>query len=117
MARDAVTVKEMSRDTAIAEETGVDISATNGAAIAAGHTQDLLISIRNTTASEKDVTFKAGYGLQAGMGDLVVACAAETSYLIAVESARFIQTDGSLYLDFEASMTGTVCAYRTPRGL
>lgn len=117
MARDAVTVTEMSRDTAVEEETGVTISATNGAAVAVGHTQDLILSIRNTTAAEKDLTIKAGYGLQSALGDLVIPLAAETSYLIAVEGSRFVQEDGSLYLDFEASMTGTVCAYRTPRGL
>jgi predicted GH43/DUF377 family glycosyl hydrolase len=38
--------------------------------------------------------------------------------LITVESARVVQSDGSIYLDFTpASMVGTVAAYRLPADL
>lgn len=114
MARDAVAVTDLSIDAGAAEAAGVAISPTNGATVAAGHTQELLLSIRNSLDSEKDVTISAGTGPRAALGDLVVACAAETSYLFALESARFVDDNGAVVVDFESGMTGTICAYRLP---
>lgn len=116
MARDAVAVTALTLDAENESATGVAINTTNGAAVAAEHTQKLILYIHNTTDSEKDVTIKAGIGQRAGLGDLVMALAAETVYIVPCESARFVQANGDINLDFETGMTGTVAAYRLPKG-
>ena len=77
---------------------------------------ELLVVVNNTTVSAKVVTLKAGAyppALSNGQGDLAITCAASTNGIpIRIESARFMQADGSIYVDVAASTTGTIAVYR-----
>lgn len=119
MARDSVAITALTLNGGVARPAGTAINVSNGAVVdPAGDTDSFLIEVRNTTAAEKDVTIKAGVGPTADLGDLVVPVAANTGVqIICIESARFAQADGTVNIDFEASMTGTVAALRLPAGI
>lgn len=120
MPRDAVAITQLSADVAAAQPAGTAINTTNGAVInGAGDTKRLLIRITNTNASNRTATIKAGVNPPAsrkGIGDLAIVVPLTTGdRLLVVESARFLQADGSIQIDFEASMTGIVSAVRLPK--
>ncbi len=121
MARDAVAVTALPANTATGEAAGTAIVPANGAAIAAGSdTQKLLIHIQNTYAGSATATIKAGANppaVRAGLGDLSVGFTAAGEKFVVIESARFAQASGDVYIDFTAGMTGTVAAYRLAKGV
>jgi hypothetical protein len=125
MARDAVAITALGIDAATAAPTAVAIDATNGAVVAAGsNTGRLLLEIVNTTAAEKVITVVAPtdnpHAVRSSLGSLAITFAAGNSTAqvkyIVIESARFAQTDGTILIDFASSTTGTLRAYRLPRG-
>ena len=72
----------------------------------------------NTFAGAKTVTVKGGVnppGFRSGLGDLVLSAiqSAQRQYIF-IESARHVQADGSINIDYEAAMTGTVWVFRIP---
>lgn len=122
MARDAVEINNLILNDGLAEAVGTTIVVANGAYVdCKGDTQGLWLVVKNTNGSERNVTIKAGDNppaLLAGQGDLVEPVAATSGVkLICLESARFVQSDGTIHIDFGASMAGTVQAYRLPQGL
>lgn len=74
-------------------------------------TRGLLVT--NTSAVTTDtITIKAGTGVKSGLGDLDVDIAENEQYLIGnLESTRFDQGDGSLYVDFATSVTGLIVGF------
>jgi len=94
----------------------------NGALIqAGGRTRKLVLRITNTGGTAGTVTAKAGVNPPAwrnGLGDMAVVVAETTgvAYLL-VESARFAQANGDIYLDFSAEIVGTVEALELPAGI
>ena len=74
-------------------------------------TRGLLVT--NTSAVTSDtITIKAGSGVNAGLGDMDVDIAQNEQYLIGnIESARFDQGDGSLYINFATSATGLIVGF------
>ena len=101
-----------------AAPTATNLDPTNGHTIPVTTcpADELLIIINNTTVSAKIVTLKAGAyppALSAGQGDLAITCAASTNGIpIRIESGRFMQADGTIYVDVAASTTGTINVYR-----
>lgn len=90
------------------------ISASDTAVIAAvGRTDKLLIQVTNTTAA-KNVTVAAGVGPRAALGDLVVKFGASETRFISIESARFVQANGTVRVTMEGA--GSVRAVRLPAG-
>jgi hypothetical protein len=126
MARTALTVTTLTKNTAVATGTGIGtaIDATNSHVLTVAYPLDaLLVRIVNTTASTKVATIKAGDNppaTAAGQGDLAVSLTAgdstPTVKTVVLESARFIQDDGTLNIDIEAGMTGFIAVLRVPRG-
>ncbi len=119
MARDAVTPVALAMNDGTAPGAGTAINVTNGAYIpAANRSQRILLHVKNTVAAAKNVTIKAGVyppAFRQGLGDLVVQVPATSGErLFVLESARFIQADGTIWIDFEAAMTGTAFAYKLP---
>ena len=117
MARDAVTLVQLVENGSVASGAGTAIAPANGAVVAAKGLagEHLILRVINTFAGAKNLTIKAGVkppALRADLGDLVIAMAQNDDLLIKVESARFAQANGDIWLDFEAAMTGTVRAYR-----
>lgn len=93
----------------------------------------LILYVQNTTAATKTVTVRAGAGVAApsnfgyaypipsqeqGFGDLVtgnLTATTGTAFIGPFELARFVQPDGSINVDFTASMTGTIWAVLLPK--
>ena len=122
MTRDLITPVIGVENGQIAEGAGTAINTTNGGNVvlptgAVGNTDRLVLRIDNTTVSAKNVTIRAGVyppAFRSSMGDLVLQVALSAKAYFFIESARFIQADGSVNLDYESGMTGTVFALITP---
>ena len=121
MARDAVTVTALTANAINTNPAGTAISPTNGANIAGvGNTNRLLVRVTNTNGTNRVVTFKAGTSNppagRKGLGDLAITVPATTGdVLVVLESARFVKADGSIDVDFGASMAGIISAVRLPK--
>lgn len=120
MPRDTVAVTQLTRNAGSTQPAGTAIVVANGAQVPAGKAERLIIRVTNTHGSGHPVTIKAGVNppaFRAGLGDLSVTVPATSGdVLIPVESARFAQADGFIYLDFEASHAGVVSAVAVPKG-
>ncbi|HEY7825023.1 MAG TPA: hypothetical protein VIG24_19440 [Acidimicrobiia bacterium] len=123
MARTAVDITNVTLDAATNSPTGATIVAADGAIIdAGGDFENLAIRITHTAAAEYDATIVAPtdspQAVRSSLGSLVVPFAAGNSTAvtkyIAVEGARFAQSDGSIHVDFESAFTGTIAALRLP---
>lgn len=93
---------------------------TNGVSVTGAIPEQTLIRVANTEGSTNTLTVQSGANppaLAAGLGDLVVTVAATTGvqYVGPFEGGRFMQSDGSLWLDFETGMTGTIDVLTVPR--
>lgn len=119
MPRDSVTITTPALNAGTDTPAGTTINTTNGAVIAAGgRTRKMLLRITNTNGSDRVATVKAGVGPRAGIGDLAITVPATTGdVLVPVESARFGQANGDIYVDFAASMAGKISALRLPADL
>ena len=124
MARAALTAVTLTANAAVADvlaSAGVAIDATNSHVLTVAYPLDsYVIRVNNTTAGTKVATIKAGDASPAdasGQGDLAVSCTnGQVKFVGPLESARFIQNDGTLLIDIEAGMTGFVSVFRIPRG-
>lgn len=120
-------------DTAITSITwddndGTSCAAGLGTAIAAANThvitptgplENMVIIVRNTEGSTNTVTVKAGAGaaLSAGLGDKTFTTVDATTGAILLpplESARFLQANGTVRITVEAGMTGFILAFQKP---
>lgn len=126
MARTAVTVTSLSMDAGVDVKSATiatAIDATNGHKISTdGRTKRYLIHVKNTFAGAKVVTAKAPSSqvpaFRSGLGDKAVSVAASTGeQMLVLDAARFEQANGEIWLDIEASMTGTIAVYKLPDAL
>lgn len=96
------------------------VDPTNGHTIAANSlTKRMLMRVNNTTVSAKIITLKAGAyppASRSGIGDLPLSIPASTVQWVPIESARFVQADGSISIDLAAAMTGTIEVLSAARG-
>jgi hypothetical protein len=136
MARTAITATRL---TAATEVNAVSqaIDATDGHVVSLptsdalgqskGKVNLLVLRFVNTFAGAKSVTIKANAGptagtdyyapfhQQASKGDLTFSLAQnEVSYIAGLDASRFAQDDGTLRIDYTASMTGTIECYCLP---
>jgi hypothetical protein len=121
MARTAVHVTEMTPNTAVADPTGTTADTTNDHVIdvSAYPTNEILIRIKQTDASARVATIKAGDNPPAdaaGQGDLTKSMAQNEVWWIGpLTSARFIQNDGTILVDLATSFAGTIEVFHIPR--
>src|SRR5512139_2117773 len=124
MARTAVTPRALVANgnlTGASGATTIDAAlVTNGVIINDAEPERTILRVTNTEASTNVVTVQSGANppaLAAGQGDLAVTVAATTGvqFLGPFESGRFLQSDGSLHVDFETGMTGEIDALLIPR--
>lgn len=123
MARTAVTPTDLDVNGNAARPAGETIDSTlvtNGVVIEGAKLEELVLEVSNTAGTEQDVTVVAGAyppALASGQGDLTVAVAATTGVQLIgpLESGRFAQSNGDLYVDFESGTTGTLRVYRAKR--
>lgn len=119
MTRDAVAIVAPTLNAATAMGAGTTISATNDAVLSpGGSTQGLFLRITNTHGSDHTVTIPAGDNppaFRASLGDLEITVPATSGdVLVPLESARFVQSDGTINVDFETNHAGTIYAVRLP---
>jgi hypothetical protein len=111
--------------TAIDVTNGMYVDLTTTAVPSANGSEDLLLYITNTAGSTKTVTVKAGVGggvtpgaaIRSGLGDFVtgnLSATTGTAFIGPFDSTRFMQSNGRIYLDFAASMTGNIWALLIP---
>jgi hypothetical protein len=85
-------------------------------AAGAGVPENLLLTVAFTGATGT-VTVKAGANppaVTSGAGDLTITGYNQTRYIRIYESARFLQADGSINIDFSgAAATGTATVWKT----
>lgn len=96
---------------------GTAVDPTNGHVIAAGSDmRRILLHLKNTAVAAKNFTVKAGVNppaFRGGVGDLIIAVPATSGErFVVLESARFAQANGDIWLDAEAAATGNEAAYR-----
>lgn len=124
MSRDAITVNTLTGNGAItASNVYSHMNHTNGAnvqlpttAVPASPVSDHLVLICTSASGDStahNFTIRAGVGggatpgaaFRSGLGDLVVSVAdGATKYVGPLEPARFLQTDGSINIDFDSAL-------------
>jgi hypothetical protein len=120
MARTAVTVTALSGNSGVAQPAGTTIDPTNGHVINNAKPEQLILRVTNTNGTQRTLTIKAGDyppAVAAGLGDYTIVIAATTGVAIVgpFESGRFLQSDGTLQIDCEASMAGVIQAFEVTR--
>ncbi|MFD9905627.1 hypothetical protein [Streptomyces sp. NPDC059063] len=120
MARTAVPYSNLVPNGNLAQPAGTALDATNDHVINSAVPELTVLRVTNTDGSPHTVTVKAGDNppaLAAGQGDLTVSVAATTGVQLIgpFESGRFLQANGTMEIDIEASHAGTITALRVPR--
>lgn len=120
MARAALTYSAFVANGHLTDPAGTTIDQANGMRIANAKPELTMLRVANTNGSARVVTVKAGDSppaLAAGLGDLSQSVPATTGveWLGPFESGRFLQSDGSMEIDFAASFAGTITAFQLPR--
>lgn len=124
MARTALTPVTITANSSTTYPAGDNLDATNDHVFTpTAPLHEYLIRVTNTTASTKTIQIKAGDNPPAdaaGQGDLTVSLTAgdstpTTKIVGPLTSARFIQSDGTVNIDVDASMTGTISVLHIPR--
>lgn len=117
MARTAVVPRPLVKNSNLIGTSGattIDSTlVTNGVTVANAKPEQMLIRCTNTEGSTNVLTVRAGDNppaLRAGQGDLTVTLAATTGvqYMGPFESDKVLQADGSMEIDFETGMTGSI---------
>lgn len=124
MARTAITPRALVANGSLDSVTGpttIDSTlVTNGVVINSAEPERLILRVANTEGSTNVVTVRKGDNppaLAAGQGDLAVTVAATSGirYLGPFESGKYLQGDGTMEVDFETGMTGTIDVLLLPR--
>jgi hypothetical protein len=116
MPRTAVTPAQGTRNGGVTPtSTTIDSTlVTNGVVIADADPEKLVIRVANTHSAAHAVTVRAGDtiypAILSGEGDLAVTVALTSGVteFAALDSMRFLQSDGSLLIDFATGFTGTL---------
>lgn len=124
MARTAITPVAAKRNAGVAK-TQVNIDQANGMVIANADPEKTVLRVANTGTAGNAIVRGSdsgpGYGVpdaawMRGQGDVTTPVAATTgvSYFGPFDSARVLQSDGSMHVDFAAGVAGTVEALLLP---
>lgn len=118
MARTDVPIIDAARN-AVTAAAPTTADATNGHKVQVdGGTRRVVLVVKQTAATAKTVTVKAGANPPAWAtdADLVSSAVAQNSTVaITVESAQFEQSNGDINVDLQAGFTGEISAIRIPK--
>lgn len=120
MPRTAVPVVTLSR-TGAATNAGTVADPTNDHEVVLDFPlEELVLRFTNTNGSDRVATIVASTSppaLSGGQGnlDITVPATSGDMTVAGLESARFMQPDGKLYIDLAVSFAGAVRAFRVPR--
>lgn len=120
MARTDIPVVSNAAGTFVAASAGTTADPTNDHSVTIDFPlEELELIFTQTDATGREATIVAGDSppaLSAGQGDIAQTIAQNGVYRVSgLESARFLQSDGTLHIDLAASFAGTIQAYRVPR--
>lgn len=120
MARTAVTVTALAANTLTARPAGTTADPAEDHVVTIDFPlEELLLEFTQTDATARVATIVAGDSppaLSAGQGNIEQSMAQNAVWVVGgLESARFLQSDGTLHIDLAASFAGTIRAYRVPR--
>ena len=120
MARDSVTITTLTTTAVTNTPSGTTINTTNGAYITPTRGSRLLIRVTNTiTNATKVVTVNAGDNppaVRSALGSLALTVPASGDIVFSLETARYMQDDGTITFDFGTGMTGAISALEIPQG-
>lgn len=115
---------DIAAGTPIDQLNGMNIALAAKVVPAAPTSANMILYVASTAVTDKTVTVRQGVGggavpgaaFRSGIGDLVaVAHTASGGCIIGpLETARFLQLDSSVSIDFQAGITGTIVAYIMP---
>jgi hypothetical protein len=117
MARTALTYQNLNYGVAVVDS-GISSAAdaTNGQTIANSFPERTVLRVSNSGGAAENVIVRAGtkpLAESSGQGDLTVSVpAGEAVFIGPLESARYIQADGSLSIDYAAGYTGAITAFQ-----
>lgn len=118
MARTLIGHTHLLRNSAVVPTAATAMDTTNDHYVAAteySKSRKMFIRATNTTAGAKIITIKAGAFQGNGQGDLTKSMAQnEVCYLGPLDSYRFEQSNGQIYVDLEAGMTGDITVVTVP---
>ncbi len=120
MPRTAVPVVTLSTVGA-ATNAGTTADPTNGHVVTVDFPlEELVLRFTNTNGSDRVATIVAGDNPPAGSASqgnraITVPATSGDMTIAGLESARFLQSDGTLEIDLGASFAGAVRAFRVPR--
>lgn len=107
--------------TVIDQANGMYIDLNTTAVPAGPGSESITLLVRTTNGADKTVTVKAGVGggatpgaaIRSPLGDLTLTAHAASGggAVGGLESARFMQTNGQVYLDFQSGITGWITAF------
>lgn len=118
MARTAITPMTGVRDGGLANAQ-VNVDQANGMVISNANPEKLVLRVANT-GTQGNIIIRAGDSIYpavlSGQGDVTLSVAATTglAWLGPFSSARVLQSDGSMHIDFASGFTGTIAAYKLP---
>lgn len=118
MTRDLLPIETSSLNT-IDTAAGLSINTSNDAYISPGGDMSSIVLVFNHSGgTDGTTTFKAGDNppaFEAGLGDLAITVPNTAVSWVTIDPARFMQDDGTINIDFDATMAGTMYALRLPR--
>lgn len=119
MARTAITPMTGVRNGGLANAQA-NVDQANGMIVNDANPEKLVIRVANTDGAVLNMIIRAGDSIYpavlSGQGDVDVSVAATTgiSWAGPFDSARVLQSDGSLHIDFAAGFAGTIAVYELP---
>lgn len=115
------TIVDIPSGTAIDQAHGMYIDLTTTAIPAGPGSESLTLLVQTTNGADKTVTVKAGVGggvtpgaaIRAPIGDLTLTAHAASGGGVVggLESARFMQANNQVYIDFASGTTGWITAF------
>ena len=118
MADTAIPNTTLVLNTSTAQPAGTAIVAANTHVITpTKEMSKLIVRLNNTFVGSKDFTILAGDNPPAdaaGQGNLVIALTQDATVLVPLESARFVQNDGTVRISVAAATTGFISAIQLP---
>lgn len=123
MARTAIPVTALVPDGGVAmaaAEGATSVDQANGMIVEGTKTEKIVLRVTNTAAAAHGIIIRAADkkppSWRMSLGDLNVQVAASTGvqWVGPFDSSRFLQSDGSLHVDFEASFAGKIAAVLLP---
>jgi hypothetical protein len=126
MARTAVTLSSLAESTFTTTPTMTGFAAADGASVdVGGNTEGVLLRFAYTSSASAAaaLTIQSGANppaFRAGIGDLVLETSGSNASaiykdLVIEDSARYVQSDGKIYIDSDTNVSGSLCAIRLPK--